>query len=185
MFLKLIAGFFVFLFLFAFVNSGTNAKSYNAPAVSPSPSPVANVDSFDLFWPLSAGKTMSSKLYFLKTLKEDVRGMLIFGSFQKADYNVFLSTKRVLEAQALIDSGNLSLGNKTLDVFNNKLTEAKDLYSKGKSQGDVPSATKENISKELTNLETFLKWYSNKNQGDTKSKLDKGLSTVQDFLKSL
>jgi len=69
------------------------------PTASPVPAPV---NSFELFWPMVAGKTMQSKVYFLKTLKEDVRGFFIFGSAQKADYDIFLGIKRMLEAEALM-----------------------------------------------------------------------------------
>ncbi len=169
-----------------FVATFSSASAKTSPVkADPTPTPVAEVNSFELFWPLSPGKTMTSKVYFLKTLKEDVRGMLIFGQSQKADYNVFLSTKRVLEAQALADAGNLELANKTLDSFNKKLSDGFNTYTKAKSESQTVSTSSENIKKQLMNLETFLKWYSTKVQGETKSKVDQGLLKVQDFLKIL
>jgi len=66
-------------------------------------SSVKAVDSYELFWPMVAGKTTADGfVYKLKILKEDVRGYLIFGPVQKADYHVFRAAKRLLEAEKLL-----------------------------------------------------------------------------------
>lgn len=71
--------------------------------------------SYELFWPLSAGKTVDDGfVYSLKKLKENLRGMLIFGNVEKADYSVFLATKRILEAEKLINENKYELVDKTL-----------------------------------------------------------------------
>ena len=70
---------------------------------------------FEAFWPLTAGKTIDDPLYFLKTLKENFRGMFIFGNPKKAEYAVYLGTKRILEADKLFNDGKNELANKTLD----------------------------------------------------------------------
>lgn len=73
-------------------------------------SSVKAVDSYELFWPMVAGKTMSDGfVYKLKILKEDVRGYLIFGPAPKADYRVFLGVKRLLEAEKLLREDNKKL----------------------------------------------------------------------------
>src|SRR5258708_1171973 len=121
MFKKLVSFVFV-LGLLAIFPISSIAKVYYQPikavlaaSITPSPTPVPVVDSFALFWPMSAGKTMQSKIYFLKILKEQVRGFFIFGSAQKADYDVFIGIKRMLEAEVLM-KGNISdLANKTSD----------------------------------------------------------------------
>src|SRR3989344_7375004 len=84
----------------------------------------AEVNSFVLFWPVSAGKTMGESLYGLKTFKEKVRGLLIFGKVQKVDYSLFLATKRVVEAEKLLNDGKDDLAVKTLDKMNRALDAA-------------------------------------------------------------
>lgn len=95
-----------------------------AQKIEASPSPVASssaspgpttMNSNELFWPLSAGKTIDDKFYFLKEFKEKLRGWFIFGEAQKADYSVFLGTKRVLEAEKLLDEGKHEFANQTFD----------------------------------------------------------------------
>lgn len=69
---------------------------------------------FEAFWPLTAGRTIDDKLYFLKTWKENLRGMLIFGNPQKAEYAVYLGTKRVLEADKLLKENKKDFADQTL-----------------------------------------------------------------------
>ena len=71
-------------------------------------------------------------LYPLKIFKENLRSLIIFGSLQKAEYAVFIGTKRVLEADKLISDGNKDLADKTLekaseqfDIAQKKINDAK------------------------------------------------------------
>ncbi|CAN5347387.1 hypothetical protein BH10PAT1_BH10PAT1_6050 [soil metagenome] len=122
------------------------------PTPTPQPTPY---DSFANFWPMSAGKTMQSKIYFLKTLKEKIRGMLIFGSAQKADYDVFLGIKRMLEAETLMKGNVPDLANKTLDSANSNLDKANDALINAKNSSDIDQDTKNEINTRLTNLKAF------------------------------
>src|SRR5688500_13173828 len=70
------------------------------PSVSPQPT-IVPVNSFDLFCPISAGKVAGDSLYFLKNLKENIRGVFIFDDFKKIEYNIVLTEKRAVEAEKL------------------------------------------------------------------------------------
>ena len=175
--IKFLVGLFVSLSFFV-------VSTLEVGAVSPSPSPVAEVSSFDLFWPIVSGKTMGDSLYSLKILKEDFRGLLIFGASQKADYYVFLSTKRIVEAEALLKADKIDLANKTLDKFLVNLSKGSEKYKEAKSAGSNQKE-KDNINKQLSNLDTFLRYLSSKYQSDAKSKIDEGLNIVHEFQSSL
>src|SRR3989338_9481511 len=94
----LLVAFFIFLFSVNVVFAQT-------------PSPKTT---FEAFWPLTAGKTIDDPLYFLKVWKENFRGMFIFGNPKKAEYAVYLGTKRVLEAEKLLKNGKKELAHQTL-----------------------------------------------------------------------
>ncbi len=126
------------------------------PTATPSSTPVPVVNSFELFWPLVAGKTMQSKLYFLKTLKEDIRGLFIFGSAQKSSYDLFLGTKRMLEAETLIKVNASDLANKTLDSAISDLDKANSSLESAKNSGDVDQGTKDEINMRVSNLRKFV-----------------------------
>lgn len=181
----------ILLTLFLLVAKPANALTYYPKAsvskaiTTPSPTPISEVNSYELFWPLAAGKTADDSLYFLKTLKEDIRGMLIFGAAQKADYKVFLATKRTIEVEELLKKDKVNVANKTLDRGLANLDEAKKSWQKAKDGGDISSATKENVTKQLLNLETFLKWLSTKYDGDTKARFETELTKVRELVSFL
>lgn len=152
---------FVILGIFAFpvvtfAKTTAVAKTVVAKA-TPTPTPTpAPVDSFALFWPMTAGKTMQSKVYFLKSLKENVRGFLIFGSAQKADYNIFLGIKRMLEAEVLMKGNVPDLANKTLDSAIADLDKANSSFANAKNSSDIDQSTLDEINTRVDNLKKFV-----------------------------
>lgn len=87
---------------------------------------VNAASSYEMFYPMVAGKTVADGfVYKLKILKENIRGALIFGTTPKANYKVFLGTKRVLEAEKLLGEGKGVLASTTLDKSINEFEDAK------------------------------------------------------------
>lgn len=135
----LILGLFSIFFV-TFTNA--NAQEGNL-SDEPSSTPSASiVNSYDLFWPLTAGKTEGDSLYFLKLFNEQLRGWLVFGDTKKADYAVVLGTKRVLEAEKLLKESKTNPALKALDRANSQFSSAysyiKEAASKGKlSTGEI------------------------------------------------
>lgn len=162
MFRKLILSSLVLGLVAVFPVSAFARTYYYAPAVNvaatpaPTATPVPQVDSFALFWPMSAGKTMQSKIYFLKTLKEKIRGFFIFGSAQKADYDIFLGIKRMLEAEALMKANVPDLANKTLDSAAAEFDSANSALTNAKNAGSVDQTTKDEINTRVANLKKFV-----------------------------
>lgn len=117
----------------------------------------AKIDSFDLFWPIAAGKTRGDRFYFLKLAKEKVRGALIFGDAKDADYHLFLATKRVVEAEKLLGENKLDEAKDTLQDALEHIEEASEEWSDVENT-DTP--VKHEINNKLNNLETFLPYLS-------------------------
>ena len=118
--------------------------------------PSGTKSPFELFWPLTAGKTIDDPLYFLKSIKENLRGILIFGVAQKADYAVLIGTKRVLEAEKLLNQGKRDMADKTLGLaleqFNIAEKNTDNLKEKGEKLGQAAST----MQPRLDNLINFL-----------------------------
>lgn len=139
------------LILFVFVLSPVYAQQDQA---SPASTTSATVNRFELFWPLTAGKTSDQSMYFLKKFKEDLRGMLIFGTAQKADYQVMLATKRLLEADQLLANGNTAAADETLQAGSEKLRAARlamDTVDKASAADTII-----NMQKRLANMDKLL-----------------------------
>ena len=125
-----IATFGVFLGVFV---AGVLAKEEPASPM-PIPTPeVVEVNSYELFWPLVAGRTEDDPLYFLKLFKEGLSGFFIFDLNKKADYAVLLGTKRVLEAEQLLNNGKSDTALKALERSASQFSSAYNSIEKADS----------------------------------------------------
>lgn len=122
------------------------------------PKEVTEINSFELFWPVVAGKTIDDPLFLLKTLKENFRGILIFGKPQIADYAVLLATKRVVEAEKLINEGKNDFADKTLEQALIQLKKAEINLDKALAKKSSFQDEATDMVNKLTNLETFIPW---------------------------
>ena len=116
----------------------------------------SNASSFELFWPIVAGKTAGDSTYKVKILKENLRGLVIFGQVQKADYAVFLAVKRVVEAEKLTNEGKNDLADKTLKAAEAQMVKANASIDKALASGTASQNKTTEIKNRLTNLEVFL-----------------------------
>ena len=125
---------------------------------------VENINSYELFWPLVAGKTSNESLYFLKRFKEKIRGALIFGNAQKAEYESMLATKRLLEVEKLLGEGNEDEARDTLEQASERLSEVKEEWDDVDDKGSVAKDQKDEINNKLNNLEVFLPYLIRNNE---------------------
>lgn len=120
------------------------------------------VSSYELFWPISAGRVMGDPLYFVKTLKENIQGLIIFGAPKKAEYAVLLSTKRLVEAEKLINDGKTALVDKTLTEGGRQLAKAIVWIDQANNTNTAFPNQKNEISNRINNMKIFLPWLVSK-----------------------
>lgn len=160
--------FFVFSILFSFLTPSVLAQKITQEKES--------VNSFELFWPLVAGRTKGDKLYPLKLFKEKLRGFLIFGKPQKADYSLFITTKRILEVEKLAKDDKKELSLATSDVA---LSELAIVERNINASGDSIKSTVDDLNLKFDNLETFLPWLITQyNDKDLKDKIQKVMDKI-------
>lgn len=144
------------------------------PVAVPTPTPtseVETVNSFELLWPLAPGKTMTSKVYQLKLFKEKIRGLLIFGKPQKANYELLLGTKRLLEAEFLMNSSSKDLAGRTLDLAVDHFdSTVANIEAARAGAGGMPSDIRATMGDRVTRLTKLVKWLISQNK-DEKDKL--------------
>lgn len=136
------------IFLSAFFNINVFAQESTSAA-----SPSAAVTSYELFWPITAGRTMGDSFYWLKQLKESIRGFFIFGDLRKATYNLELSNKRVVESEKLyLETKDYFNGKKTLEEAKLKRDQAVklliDAYKSKKPVNTLMDQFKSNLEKQ-------------------------------------
>src|SRR3989344_5178852 len=89
--------------------------------------------SYELFYPIVAGKIPGDSWYSLKMFREKVVGLLLFDNNKKIEYRTSLSKKRLVEGEKLIvEKKNYSLGIETLE---NAVRETEKVWSLVKNGG--------------------------------------------------
>lgn len=149
---KIVLVFVLFVFSFSSVSALTTTK--------PTPAPI-EVNSYELFWPIVAGKVQGDSMYSLKILKEKLRGRFIFSNVKKAEYNTVLSQKRLLEFEKLaILNKDFINSAKTLNTLKSTQEEAVARLDLAEKEGLDISVTSQMISeafdKEASLLQSIL-----------------------------
>lgn len=170
------------LLLFVFVSSSSlnMANAYSSPKPSPTP-----ISTYELFWPLTPGKTVADNFFFLKRWKEDFRGKVLLGSPAKADYQLLLATKRIIEAEKLFDEKNEALGVKSLELANEKIKITLSLLVKSKAGGENTPSVKDNMLNRTHNLNEFLPKLKDKFGSEGDKVIDSILTSIKDIEKLL
>lgn len=172
---------FLFLVIFS-IFAGANVL---AVSVNATPKPT-NVNSFELFWPIVAGKVQGDNLYPLKIFKEKVRGSLIFSKLRKAEYYSVLSQKRLIEFEKLIlTDKNYENATKTLDVLKNTQEKTVYLVGQAKKEGSDISSTSQIIIEAFEKEELLMKDLLDKIDPAQKEKLRVALSNLTQLISGL
>lgn len=146
------------------LSMGNNAYAQDSSA-------SAEFNPNEVFWPLSAGKTIDDSLYFLKQWKETLRGLIIFGQIQKADYQLTLVTKRLLEADKLMQQQKTVAASKTLDLARLQINSV--LTNVEKSQkNEIKSGTKLSMIDRLNKIKVYGKRMQMNADNQIEQKLD-------------
>jgi len=169
------------IFSISFTNVLAQNEDMEMVEATESAESVQEINSFEVFWPIVAGKTTDSPLYFLKTLKESLRGMLILGNVQKADYNVLLSVKRTVEAEKLINEGNSKDAIKTINRAIKKVEKAKINSQKGLEAKEDFEDIGQAMVDRLKNISILAKNLASKSDEETANNLQE-LSNVSQNL---
>lgn len=121
----------------------------------------AKPNSYEMFWPLVAGKVLGEPFYTLKLYKENFRGFFIFSDIKKAEYNIMLSDKRILEAEKLfLEKEDRFNGRKTIKSAEQFRDKAIEQYKKAKNSNKNTIELKKIIENSLKRQKIILTYIS-------------------------
>ncbi len=155
---------------------------------SQSPTPEekkAEVSSFEMFWPIAAGKTRGNAIYPLKLLKEQLRELVIFSNYKKTDYNIVLVEKRIVEAEKLINDADYANAKETLSDARQKRDKVISLLKKVEESGQSNSNLKDRFISSLEKQAALLKFINGKVPENQKSLLNSDLEHIASLLEKL
>lgn len=142
---------------------------------------VSAQDSYELFWPVVAGRTSEDPLYSLKLLKEGFRGAFIFSSAKKSEYSLFLSEKRLVEFENLVKiKKDVKSAQKTLDRYNSELAKTVNYFDKALAGESTAADVKQRILKSFDNQLLVL----GSVQKDLDEQLKSPVSSLMSFLET-
>lgn len=124
------------------------------------PQPI-EVNSYELFWPIVAGRVHGDSLYSLKLFKENLRGRFIFSNLKKAEYNTVLSEKRIMEFEKLVlVNKDFTNSAKTLEILKKTQSKVVEEFILAKKEGlDTAQTTQiimDAFDKEASLLQSIL-----------------------------
>ena len=151
-------------------------------AQTPTPT-VQEVNSYELFWPVVAGRVMGEPMYSLKAFKENIRGLLMSGSRKKFSYNVQLAEKRAVEAEKLyLVDKKYPEAEKTLQILQNKISQANKNYQIAESDGGSVADLKSTFKLSLEKQQKLLTYLSAKIPQDNVTKVKESLAQIEELL---
>lgn len=178
----IIIAFIFFLYLVVALNQ-VLAQDFSEATTS---SQVEKINSFELFWPIAAGKVMGDPLYSLKSFKESLRELFIFSDLKKGDYNISLSEKRVVEAEKLLlEVKDYQNAQKTLDEAQRRREMALNFIKKGKNQDQYVVDLEKRLEDSLSKQRALLHYISTYVPEIPKSMIDKNVNLLNEILGKL
>lgn len=147
---------FIFILVTLFIFAGIFESYISAKELAPTPFP----SSYELFYPIVAGKIPTDKYYFLKSFKEWLADKFIVDLIRNADYHLVLSKKRFVEGEKLFFDKNYSLAEKSLakslTELKKSIATAKKAEAKGVNVSNIYTSIKTVANNEADLAETFL-----------------------------
>lgn len=171
----------VIIFLLSFFLLFLSFKVTTRAVINTAPQKIENkvseVNSYELFWPVVAGKVAGDKFYILKTFKEKMRGALIFGNTKKAEYYLLLSEKRLVEFEKLaVINKDLANSSKTLKEVKSNQKKVISYLKKAKEQGLNTSETAGSVLKSFNNQVLLLESLATKVDSSQKTSIEDDIS---------
>lgn len=81
----------------------------------------ASMTTYELFWPITAGKIPGDKFYKLKIWRDKLVGYLFFDKLKKSEYLKQLANKRLVETEKLLEVQRYSYLSETLKISGDNL----------------------------------------------------------------
>lgn len=158
-------------------------------ALSATPKPTKmplEVNSYELFWPIVAGKVEGDSLYSLKRLKEKIRGLLIFSNLRKAEYYAVLSQKRLVEFEKLaLTDKDYENAAKTLNVLTTTQEKIVNYLELAKEERMDTTFSSQKVIDIFDREFALLQSIQTKIDGNQKQFLGKAISNLSSLLSKL
>ena len=123
---------------------------------------------------------MGNSLYGLKSFKESLRGFFIFGELKKANYNIELSNKRVVEAEKLyLENKDSTNGKKSLESAKERRDEARKLITEAQQKKRSIGVTVDRFKDSLNRQELLLNQMWEKVTDEGRKSIEESIENIK------
>ena len=174
----------IYLFLIIFLVPSVALAKGPQPTPTPTPKPeydFSSMTTYEMFWPVVAGKVPGDRFYILKIWRDKFIGFLMFSDLKKSEYLKTLANKRLVEAERLVEIGRFPSFLKTIKESLNNLEEGLKLLS---SAPDSQSQLwlKGEYAKDLQKHLVVLERMKGKVKEEQKSLIEKSLESINGLI---
>jgi len=160
-----------------------------APSPIPTPTPTKEVEydfskmtTYEMFWPVVAGKVPGDRFYSLKVWRDNFLGYLYVSPLKKSEYFKQLANKRLLEAEKLLEIGRTSYFSQTLQQSSDYLEKGLNLlFSAPESQSQfwLRGEYEKDLQKHLVVLERMKE----KGEENQKAVVEESIGKINNLIK--
>lgn len=171
---------FILVFAVTLVIGFSEIFAQEQSIASESSKPIV-VDSYTLFWPVVSGRAVDDRLFFIKRWRENFTNMFIFGNLEKADYEVQLSTKRIVEAERLLKENQNSFVLESLEEARVHLSLARERLNEAYKINESNTDATVNITNQLNNINLFFLSFGINSNKEVQQKINEVQEVVNDI----
>jgi len=141
----------------------------------------SQMNTYELFWPLVAGKVPGDRFYKFKAWRDQLMGKLIFSSFKKAEYFKLQANKRLIEAEKLLEIDRQSFLPTTVDQSAALLEQGAALAFAGEAS-DQKLWLQEEFAKDIRRHQVILERMKEKISEAPKEAVEKALQKINELI---
>lgn len=174
-FLRFLISLILINFILVLPAAGIAKEILPIPTSTPKPT---SQSSYELFYPVVAGKTEGESGYVFKLIRDRIIEIMSLGNIKKSEATLKIATKRLLEAEKLVKGNKNDVAKKTLSKFNTKLAASYDfaIASKDNEQFvDLMTQIQEQTAKYLIVLNQL------KETSNSKGDIEEAIQRVTDI----
>lgn len=160
------------------VKSATSEKPTSTPTLEEDYD-FSSMTTYELFWPITAGKVPGDRFYNLKIWRDKLTGYLFFSPVKKSEYLKQLANKRLLEAEKLVELDRQSFLQETLEKSTKYMKDGLGILSSAEQTSEsawLEDEYAKDIQKHLIVLEKM------KGRAEEKGVLEESIKSIRELI---
>lgn len=141
----------------------------------------ASMTTYELFWPIVAGKVPGDRFYQLKAWRDKLVGYLFFSKVKKSEYLKRLANKRLVEAVRLLELQRYSFFPETIQIAGDNLEKGAALLFSAEQSSET-AWLKEEYRKDLRKHLIVLERMKDQAKEEHRGTIETGIQKIESLI---